>query len=248
VIDVSPLLKIQLFVEFCLAYDDEPLIKIHTERLQSLLAYLLLNRHLPQSRQKLATQLWIDTTESEARANLRRRLHDLRRLLPNAEQFLLINQTTIQWNSQSPFTLDVAEFEEAIFQAKRAKQAGNIDQLCQQYENAIALYTGELLPSCYDEWIVPKRETLKQQVIQALTELVALLGEQGDYRSGIVYAQQWLQMDALSESAYRHLMQLYTQSGDRARALQVYHLFNGWMKPPLPYCTTSPVSYKIARF
>jgi len=41
-------------------------------------------------------------------------------LLPNAEQFLLINQTTIQWNSQSPFTLDVAEFEEVIAQAKLA--------------------------------------------------------------------------------------------------------------------------------
>lgn len=103
---------------------------------------------------------------------------------------------------------------------------------------------GELLPSCYDEWIVPKRETLKQQVIQALTELVALLGEQGDYRSGIVYAQQWLQMDALSESAYRHLMQLYTQSGDRARALQVYHQCMTVLREELGV-DPSPMTYQL---
>lgn len=216
-------LDILLFGEFCLAYDSQPIARISGERLQSLLAYLVLHRHFPQSRQKLAVQLWMDVAEPQARANLRRRLHNLRRLLPNAEQFLLINPTTIQWNPQSPFTSDVTAFEEAIAQAKLAKQAGNVDNLRQHWENAIALYTGELLPSCDDEWIIPKRDTFKQQFIQTLRELVALLIEQGDYYAGIAYAQQWLQLDSLSESAYLSLMQLYTKISDRARALQVYH-------------------------
>lgn len=216
-------LDILLFGEFGLAYNGKPIARINAERLQSLLAYLVLHRHLPQFRQKLAVKLWMDVAEPQARANLRRRLHDLRRLLPNAEQFLLINPTTIQWNPHSPFTLDVAEFEEAIAQAKLAKQAGNLDNLRQQWENAIALYTGQLLPHCDDEWIVPTRNTFKQQAIQALSELVALLMAQGDYSAGIAYAQQWLQLDSLSESAYFSLMQLYTKVSDRARALQVYH-------------------------
>ncbi|MEW6494935.1 MAG: BTAD domain-containing putative transcriptional regulator, partial [Cyanobacteriota bacterium] len=220
---MSPTLQIRLLGEFCLSYDRQPIASINADRLQSLLAYLLLHRHAPQLRQQLAVQLWTDVTESESRANLRRRLHDLRRLLPDAEQFLVVSQKTIQWQPHAPFTLDVAEFEEAIAQAESAKQAGNLDKVRQYWEKAIALYTGELLPSCYGEWIVPKREKLQQQVMQGLAELVSLLAAQADYRAGIAYAQQLLQMDSLCESAYCSLMRLHAQEGDRARALQVYH-------------------------
>ena len=53
-------------------------------RLQELLAYLLLHRQRPIARQHLAFLFWPDSTEEQARTNLRTLWHRLRRTLPDA--------------------------------------------------------------------------------------------------------------------------------------------------------------------
>lgn len=213
-------LRIQLLDKFALVYDNRPLTDIHADRLQALLAYLVLHQNAAQRRQHLAFLFWPEATETEARANLRRELYDLRRALPQSEQFLLTDAKTLQWRSDAPFVLDIAEFEHAI---RTAHQATDRSTIQAALETAARLYQGNLLPTCDDEWIVSEREQLRQRAIQALEQLSQLLQTQGDYRSAIRYVQQWLKIDPLNESAYGHLMRLYGLSGDRATALQVYY-------------------------
>jgi hypothetical protein len=67
-------------------------------------------------------------------------------LLPDAEHFLVVSQNNIQWQPQAPFTLDVAEFEEAIARAEIAKQDSNLDNLRQEWEKAIACSQTEKTP------------------------------------------------------------------------------------------------------
>jgi DNA-binding SARP family transcriptional activator len=67
------MLTIQLLGTFCLSYDEQPITNINTQRLQSLLAYLVLHCNAPQPRQHLAFQFWPDSSESQAR---RRRRYD----------------------------------------------------------------------------------------------------------------------------------------------------------------------------
>src|SRR5262249_37319364 len=67
-----------------------------------LLAYLLLNRSAPVSRDALAATLWPDETETDARANLRRHLYHLQHALPQTSPnrpWLMSDAETIQWNS-----------------------------------------------------------------------------------------------------------------------------------------------------
>jgi DNA-binding SARP family transcriptional activator len=66
-------LQLQLLGGFQLLVSGEPVL-IQQARLQSLLAYLLLHRNLPQARQQLAFLFWPDSTEAQARANLRKAL------------------------------------------------------------------------------------------------------------------------------------------------------------------------------
>jgi len=47
---MSPTLQIRLLGEFCLSYNNQLIASINADRLQSLLAYLLLHRHAPQPR------------------------------------------------------------------------------------------------------------------------------------------------------------------------------------------------------
>ena len=88
-----------------------------------------------KSRQHLAFLLWPDSDEPQARTNLRNLLHHLRRALPEAERLLRIDTQDLQWLPDGPFTLDVADLEQAV-------AAGEL-------EKAAALYTGDLLPSCW---------------------------------------------------------------------------------------------------
>lgn len=217
-------LHIKLLGEFCLTADQLVITGINSERLQALLAYILLHRDAPQSRQQVAVKLWPDATDADAKANLRRRLHELKQLIPEAGRWLQIETKTVQWMQGDGCWLDVAAFEAAITQFQSSQPLQHQPDLAQHaLEQAAKLYQGDLLPSCYDDWIVPYREQLRQQAIASLDTLVALLTTQGNTRSAIRYAQQLQRIDPLYEPAYCHLMHLHAQEGDRASALRVYH-------------------------
>ena len=218
-----PTLYIRLLGEFSLIYGSHVVQSVGTLRLQSLLARLVLFRSAPQSRRHLAFTLWPDSSESQALTNLRRELYNLRQALPAADRFLSIENQTLQWRSDTPFTLDVADFEQAVTAAYQAKEVANEARTRDALAEAVALYKGDLLPGCYDDWLLTERERLRQVYLQALEQLVTLLQKQHNYRSAIDYAQQLLREDPLAEEAYLYLIRLYALNGDRAKALRVYH-------------------------
>lgn len=213
-------LQIQLFGTFQLRYNGKPVRDLPQARLQSLLAYLLLHRQAPHTRQHLAFLLWPDSSEAQARANLRRALYALRRVVPDLEHFLQIDSQSVQWRNDTPFELDVNTFEAMLAEAEQAGQKPAVQAALEQ---ALARYTGDLLPACYDDWVLYERERLRQRYLSALEQLVYLLEDQCEYPEAITQAQHLLQADPLRESTYRTLMRLHVQNGDRARALRVYH-------------------------
>jgi DNA-binding SARP family transcriptional activator/predicted ATPase len=215
-----PELHLQLLGDFRLDYDGGPFTGVNSPRLQSLLAYLVLHAQAPQSRQHLAFLLWPESTEAQARTNLRQLLYNLRRTLPEPDIFLQIETQTLQWHPQAPFTLDVAQFEAAL---TRAEQAASQSARHRFLEEAVNLYTGNLLPSCYDDWILPERERLRQQFISALEQLIQLWEDQHEFNQAIYYAQRLLRDDPLHETTYRRLIRLHVLNNDRASALRVYH-------------------------
>jgi DNA-binding SARP family transcriptional activator len=99
----------------------------------------------------------------------------------------------LQWlpeHSHTSWTLDILDFEQALAQA----------------EQVLRLYRGDLLPSCYDEWILPERDRVRQLFYSAAERLIALLEQERDYDAAIKAAQQLLRYDSLHEATYRQLM------------------------------------------
>ncbi|MCS7038855.1 MAG: AAA family ATPase [Caldilineales bacterium] len=199
-------------------WDDQPVPGFEQLRLQHLLAYLVLHRDTPVSRQQLAFRFWPDTTDQQALKNLRTLLTRFRRALPHADDFVAVTSQTLQWQAAAPFTLDVVQFEAALAQAKVADREGAVDALAA----AVAAYGGDLLPDCYDDWIHPQREQMRRAYGQALERLVLMLDEQRDYARAIPYAERLVHFDPLHEAAYRHLMRLHLALGNRAEALRVF--------------------------
>ena len=215
----SPSFRIRLLGELDLRHDGVPLPPLESARAASLLAYLLLHREAPQPRQRLAFLLWPDSTERQARTNLRHVLHNLRRALPDSDRFLEVTTRTLRWRAGAPFWLDVAAFEEALSRAEREAPDGGA-----ALREAVELYAGDLLEGSYEEWLLEEREWLRQRYLQALERLVAVLEARGEYAQAIPYAGRLLRHDPLREETYRLLMRLHDVRGDRARALRVYHV------------------------
>ena len=218
-----PILQIRLLGEFSLIYGGAPVPAVNTTRLRSLLAYLLVHRDASQPRHHLAYLFWPDATEEQARNNLRQMLHQLRHALPDADRFLYADANTLCWRADASFSLDVADFERLLLRAEAVEYRPDRGVQRTALVQAVDLYRADLLPSCYDDWIVPERERLRQRYLWALAVLVRLLEAQRDYGGAIQYAQRWMRHDPLAEDAYRALMRLLALTNDRTGALRVYH-------------------------
>src|SRR5262245_27461168 len=129
------MLRIHLFGQLRM-FADGTLVRLRAPpKTVPLLAYLLLNRSAPVSRDALAATPWSDYTETAACADLPRHLHQLQHALPQSSPhrpWLMSEAETIQWNSTADYWLDVAEFE-------RLSQADD------SQSDAVELYAGDLL-------------------------------------------------------------------------------------------------------
>ena len=116
--------------------------------------------------------------------------------------------------------MDVAAFSALL---AKAEQAVNRAAARAALEQAVALYAGELLPACYDDWVLRERERLHQQYLDALEQVSRLCTEQGDLSAALVLCPT----AGASRPAPRIRLQALNASvpgsGDRARALRVYH-------------------------
>lgn len=234
------MLQIYLFGPLRLRYQEQPVKFAALPKSLPLLADLLLNRTKPIPRTTLAFTHWPDCSEAEARSNLRRHLYELRRVLPTPDDdrpWLLVDNNTVQWNSQADYWCDVVAFEEA---------GADLPALAQ----AVQLYTGDLLPELYDDWLFGVRERLRNRFFALLGQLLTGAQKSGDYVTAIDYAQQILQHDPLREDIVRELMTLRHASGDRAGALQEYQRFAQRLRAELdiaPMVETSALYDTLAR-
>lgn len=213
------MLTVHLLGDFRIELDGRQLPSFHAERVRTLLAYLLLHRHAPLPRHQVAFTLWPDTSDSQARSNLRNLLHTFRQALPDADTYLAVDNLTIQWRADAPYQLDVAEFEDALADADASPDtAAAIPHLTR----AVARYTGDLLPAHYDDWLDPQRADLRNRYEAALHALVTRLEAHGDFAAALQHADRRLHHDPLSEAAYVQLMRLHARLGDRAGVSRVY--------------------------
>ena len=90
-----PVLRVRLLGPMDLRIGERQLPPLDSARAESLLAYLLLHRDVPQPRQRLAFLLWPDSAERQAQTNLRKVLHNLRRALPDTDRLIEIGPRTL---------------------------------------------------------------------------------------------------------------------------------------------------------
>jgi DNA-binding SARP family transcriptional activator len=190
--------------------DGQRLRAFNSLRLQRFLALIALRRDA-QHRSRLAFELWPDSEERQARTNLRKLLHDFRHSLPDVGEFVEIDNETVRWIRTGPSEVDVLRFRDAL-------AAGDL-------ELAARLYSGDLLPACYDDWVLGEREKLRAEAYRALVRLTEEAAERDDHKATIRHAQRVIDLEPTDEAAVRIQMEAHLALGDRAAALRSYHRY-----------------------
>ncbi len=190
--------------------DGRPLRALNSLRLQRFLGLIALRRD-PQHRSRLAFELWPNSDECQARTNLRKLLHDFRHSLPDISEFVEIDNETVRWISSGPSEVDVLRFQDAI-------AAGD-------FELAARLYSGDLLPACYDDWVLNERANLRAEAYRALVRLTEVAARHGDHKAAIRHTQRMIDLEPTDEAAVRTQMEAHLALGNRAAALRSYHRY-----------------------
>ena len=219
---LSPL-HITVLGHFTLRVADHAVSGAWPPRLPELITQLVLAPQQAHLRRDLAFLLWPDTGESQAQANLRKLLHQLRGSLPELAACLQLDAQHFRWPTDATCTCDLIRFDAALAHAAHAQAAGDEVGRISALQQAVTLYGGDLLQRADAEWLLPVREQVRRRFFAALEALILLLERRRDYRAAIEAAHRLVTADPLHETSYRYLMRLYSAHGDRAGALRVYH-------------------------
>ena len=201
-------LVIRLLGEAEISFDGHRLPDLTTPRIERMLALLALAPGAQLRRDRVAYQLWPDSTDGQARTNLRKLLHDLRQSFAEPDDFFEVGARTIGWNPDGPVWVDVVAFSDALDRGDAAA--------------AVRHYRGDLLPACYDDWAIAERERLRSLAIDALTHLAVEANEEGREDEAVGHARDLLRIDPLHEPGYRMLMEALARRGDRNEAFRTY--------------------------
>ena len=216
-------MRISLFGNLRISFAGRPVTTVNTNRLQSLIAYLVLHGDVPQPRERLAFILWPASSESQARTNLRQLLHHLKRALPSECNLLMTDHFAVQWRQDASCTVDAVDFQAAIAEATSARKAQDRSREIQSLTAAAQLYEDDLLLSLYDDWITPLREDYRRRVSEVLHRLAVLFEEQKEYAAAIPCAERLVGLDSLCETHHQLLIRLHAANHDRSSALRAYH-------------------------
>ena len=213
--------------------DDTPITTFESDKARALLVYLAVEADRPHRRESLVGLLWPEYDEQAARHNLRQALFALRQAIGDrsaSPPYLLISRDAVQFNRASDYTLDLDQFNALSQTCEKAGQGSTeASNRAARLEEMIKLYRGEFLHNFFlsdsaefEDWTLVQRESLHQQVMDALGDLAGYCERHKDYPAARRHALRQLELDPWREEAHCRLMRALALDGQRTAALAQY--------------------------
>jgi DNA-binding SARP family transcriptional activator len=191
-------------------------------KVKSLVKLLALAPHHRLHREHVIDRLWPHMGPEDGANNLHKALYVARRILEpdlpprRASSYLQLRHDLLRLVAPGGLWTDV----EAFLAAARAAHERRTPQA---YQEALRLYTGDLVPEDqYEDWAIAYRDWLSRLRVTLLVELAGVQEQSGDPSAAIETLQQAVASDPVHEEAQGLLMQLLVQTGRRHLALRHY--------------------------
>ncbi|MEU4847975.1 AfsR/SARP family transcriptional regulator [Streptomyces gilvosporeus] len=196
-------------------------------RARAAMRLLAMRAGQPVHREALMEALWPDVRSSSATGNLHVAISSLRGLLePDRErrQPRLVVRTGDAYllNLPADAYLDTLAFQTALTRSRQARSAGDTDSAVGGLREALASYSGELLPEDGPaEWLQHDREMYRRQAANAAADLAAAELTTGNPREAVAAAEKCLIIDACHDAGWHLLIRAHQHLGAPAAAEQV---------------------------
>lgn len=199
---------------------------------RDLFKYLLLRRGRPAPVDEVLEEFWPDLTVDGARRALRSALYRVRRALepdrPTYARSSLVQVTddTVRLNAGADADVDVYQFEDRLRQATRREAMVDLALANRIREEALALYTGELLPGDVGEsWAHGPREWLREQYLTTLARLAEAALLHKDPAAALDFAERMLESEPTHEVGIRTAVRALVALGRRSEAVRRFDLY-----------------------
>ena len=189
--------------------DSQEEIYITSQNARWLLALLALEHPRGLSRTYVAGLFWPDMPEPRARRALSQAIWRLRQVL---------TQDAIITQGDSILLGDIIHAD--LIRFRQHLDAGTVTEL----KKAVALYGGDFLPECYEDWALLARERLRERYLTALFTLFEKLRKERRYEEALSYIKEFVRHAPLREDAYRALMEVCLILDRPQEALQHFNV------------------------
>ena len=198
-------LKLVLQDKFALSRDGQP-IDLRSKKAQALLIYLVLTGK-PHSREHLATLLWGDRYDDQARRSLRQALHALRKAV-------------------GP---DVVVGEDHL---RLMDAAVELDAFASS-ETGRLLPDFRSNSEAFDDWLTNERSSRSRKTITSLIHDAEASLAQHDDPGALACYQRALALDPANEAVLRQVMEILGRLDRRAEAMQHFEQFRSTLRADL---------------
>ena len=169
-------LHISLFGKLRVYLGDVPLTTLNAQKVQELLAYLVIHRLQPRTREQLAAILWSESDAGQGRKYLRQALWQLQSSVQEEDQepcdLLVLDGEYVQLCTSPNLHLDVDRFEQAFLQVQGRAGPALDPEAVTALDDVLPLYSGDLLEGWYHEWCIVERERLQNIYLLLLDKLM----------------------------------------------------------------------------
>ncbi len=190
----------------------------------SLLAYLLINKDRQISNFELFETLWPEEDITNPESSLKTLVSRLRSNLAEygLDKAIATKSGTYRWNDTFETIVDVFTFDKLCTTMDRAKELTSGNH--QDFEKALSLYQGDLLPnSVVENWVQSKSAYYHDRYLNLVYHYISLLENKGLYEDMIRVSRMGLEVDALDSRLNLELMSALLKSGRSKEALAQYN-------------------------
>ncbi|WP_030197565.1 BTAD domain-containing putative transcriptional regulator [Streptomyces sp. NRRL S-87] len=193
-------------------------------RVRTLARLLSVHAGRPVHREELMAALWPESPARTAGRGLQVAVSALRTFLePGTDRGraqVLVRQGEAYMLVLAPDgSSDVQRFEAALAEGLRAAACSDADRAGTALQQALAVYTGELLPEDGPaEWVVPIRERYRAQAVRAAHVLAEVELGRDRAAAAVTAASYALSVDPFQDAVWRLLIAAHLRAGDPVAA------------------------------
>lgn len=218
---MSVLCRVEMLGRIRAVLPTGPIDRFRTQKSAWILAYLALRPGQRVPRERLVDLFWPDLDLPAGRDNLKNALSILRRQIEpigvEPGSVLVADRLLLGLNAGVVST-DVEEFEQALRKSESSDGEDRLNWL----RTAVDLYSGDLLPGCYEEWVSLEQRRLHERYLDAVQRLGDAYEEAGDLLSAIQVVERGIAADAFREPLYASAIRIHLGRGQPAAAAELY--------------------------